>query len=136
MPRINDICFIAVLNDSCAAINVFLEDLKKIDGHLCPLQLREVFCIVTDININLKHRPSFYSEVILPYSYSISVKLPGHIELEEFSKERLGHLLHFYTKNMLYSSDPQKNEEISKFVKDGRWNFLFNEKGEFIRNTA
>src|SRR5262245_1652434 len=57
--RLGDVAFIAVFDDSQAAMTKFFPRTKTIDGPLTELQLREVMTELAWLNLLLKERPRF-----------------------------------------------------------------------------
>lgn len=129
--RLDGICVICVLNDSCGSYSLFQNDIVKIKGALSPFQLREIFSHLVYINLNLKTRPKFYSKFSTNGKYNISADVPKNAELvkEEDRILSLGEILSYYIQDML---DPKVIDQILPEVKKGRYTYLVNEKGEFL----
>ncbi|WNG44874.1 hypothetical protein F0U60_12805 [Archangium minus] len=59
--RLDDVCFVAVLDDGCGVNNFYLEHIQRVSAPLLPVQLREVLGEMSCIAANLKERPTFHS---------------------------------------------------------------------------
>lgn len=134
--RINDIAFVAVLDDSCAAFNFFSDHFKRLNGPLSPIQLREVLSHLTLLNYKLKHRPSYHTKLDASSGeVYIAAELPESMELEEHTRDELGEILYA---NVFEYVDKIPNPDIN-FTKEnilsGSYHFLFDENGEFISNS-
>jgi hypothetical protein len=124
---------IAILNDSCAGLSLYNDQIKKISGPLNPFQLREIFSNLNYININLKTRPSFQSNFLDNGEYIISVDLPEFAELVDEEQElvSVGQLLKHYVEPMIKN---ENKELILKEIEEGRRAYLFDENGNFLDN--
>jgi len=132
MIRLDGFCVVSVLNDSCAAYNFLRDELSYISGPLTPQQLREVFALMTYININLKFRPRYYSEFSDNGDYHIKANIPKKLELVD-EKDRVvtqGELLFTFCKDMV-GQIPDKESILSE-IKEGKRRYLFNENGDFL----
>jgi hypothetical protein len=129
--KLGDFCIVAVLNDACAGFTLFKERLEKINGPLNPFQLREVVAHMNFISINLKKRPSFYSN-FENGEYKIIAEIPEYVELldEEERIVTLGQIIRFYVSEMI--GDIENREKFLKEIEDEKRNYLFDEKGNFI----
>jgi hypothetical protein len=134
MLQLSEFSIIAVLNDSCAGYTFFKERLEKIDGSLSPFQLREIVAHMNFINLHLKERPIFYSSIKANGEYNIKADLPKILQLVE-EEERIvtaGKFLRYYVEHMI--GDIENKEQILNEIESGKRNYLFNEKGEFIKH--
>jgi hypothetical protein len=132
--RMNDITLICILNDSCAALNSFQSEFEKISGPLSPLQIREIFARLVYVNMNLKERPTYYSEFNDKNECFIKAKLPNKIELLEPLQYKFGDIFSFMCSRIIEESSFEDKEYVAQKIIEGVWTFLFNEKGEFIKN--
>jgi hypothetical protein len=134
--KVDDIAFLAVLDDSCAAMNFFSEHLKRIKGPLSPLQLREVLSHLTLLNLKLKRRPSYHTSFdATSGEIFIDAELPERMELEEHSREELGEILYSNVSDYVNKlPTPDKNFTKENVVR-GAYHFLFDEKGDFMFNS-
>lgn len=134
--RINDIAFIAVLDDSCAAMNFFSEHFKRLTSPLSPIQLREVLSHLTLLNYKLKYRPSYSTKLdATSGEVFIAAELPETLELEAHTRDELGEILYAnvskYVGEMPCSDTNFTKENILK----GSYHFLFDENDKFISNS-
>jgi len=134
--RINDIAFLAVLDDSCAAFHFFSGHTERISAPLSTLQLREVLSHLTLINYKLKYRPTYYTKMDpVTGEVFIDASLPQRLEIEEHTKEEFGEILYANVSEFeakMYSSDKNFTKEN---ILNGRYHFLFDENGEFLANS-
>jgi hypothetical protein len=136
MLKIDGFCIICVLNDSCAANSKYNETIARLTGPLTPIQLREVFCHASYININLKQRPQYFSIYDNNNEkYYIHARVPEYCELIERENVEIpiGELLTKYCSPMIGKVD--NKEQILIWIKEGKYNFLFDETGEFINHA-
>lgn len=132
--RVEDICFIVVLNDSGISQIVLEETLKKISGALSTIQLREIFARIAHINFCIEKRPIYHSEYKdKPEHLEISAILPGKIILTEQGK--LGDILYDCTKDYFAQMTNPNIEFIKDHVRQGKYTFLFDSEGDFITNS-
>jgi len=134
--RIDDIAFLAVLDDSCAAMNLFSEHFNRLTGPLSPIQLREVLSHLTLLNYKLKYRPSYHTKLDASTGdLFIAAELPESIELEEHTRDELGEILYA---NISEYVDKMPSPDIN-FTKEnilnGRYHFLFDENEKFMSNS-
>ena len=133
--RINDVCFIAILNDSCASLQMYFDELQRISGSLTALQLREIFSRLTHINALLKNRPEYFSSIDQEKnSYCLEAKLPKMIELNNVESVDYGKILDYYCGSIVKKMEVKDKEKILKEIGEGRRSFLFDENGEFCQN--
>lgn len=134
--RINDIAFLAVLDDSCAALNFFSDHFKRLSAPLSPIQLREVLSHLTLLNSKLKYRPS-YSTKINPSTGEavIIAQLPESMELEDHTREELGEILYANVAEYVEKMPSPDKNFTKENVLNGCYHFLFDENQEFILNS-
>lgn len=126
--RINDVVLMAILDDSGAALNVYRNQLEKITTSLSLFQYREIFARLLHIRISLKKSPQ-YSTEFDNWVYRMKAKLPDTIELDEHIVP-YGELLSFTLSNVMEEGDPA-NSQITEYIKNGWWSFVFDESGNF-----
>lgn len=133
--QLGEFSIISVLNDSCAGYTFFKERLEKINGPLSPFQLREIVAHLNFINLNLKSRPEYYSEIKTNGEYQIKANVPEilYLEKEEDRIASPGIFLRYYVEGMI--GNIENKEQILSEIESGRRNYLFNEKGEFINHN-
>jgi hypothetical protein len=136
MVQLDAFVMIAVLDDACAAYNVFLNQIKKITCQLNPFQLREIVAHLFYINTHLKYRPKFYS-TFNGIGYEINVDIPDTLEIEEDLEgvPTLGEILYYYVKGMLPPDIPNR-EQVLNEVKQGKRSYLFNNEGNFMPSIS
>ena len=61
--RSRDVAIFCVLNDSCGALNLLMNDLDRISGPLGGAQCRELLAHFAYANMLIKQRPQFYTTV-------------------------------------------------------------------------
>jgi hypothetical protein len=134
--QLQDFAIIAVLNDSHAVSSV-IQNLN-INSHLkFPLegiQLREIFAHINFININLVHRPQYYSYLNKSNEYRIEVsQLPNKVDLLEEEKQStsLGELVKYFTEPMI--GDVLNRNEMLKALEKGKVTFTFMDKAGSIK---
>ena len=132
--RMDETAIIAVFDDSQAALSVYYEELDKIGGPLSPLQVREIAARLASINIHLDERPRFSSDLnLLSEEYRIVGHRPNEWHLDNWQNEIQGAIMHHICKDMV-ANTPDR-EQILKNLKTGRWTFLVDDKGEFLRDS-
>ncbi len=131
--RLDDICFITILNDSCFSLFCFQNYLELISGALSPLQLREILAHLAFINLNLKERPKFYSQTDFRRGhYEILAKVPEQIAVNDCDRSDLGAILYYCCKSYLAQATNPDIEFIKEQVKRGEYTFLVDEEKHFI----
>jgi hypothetical protein len=133
--RLGDIAFIAVLNDSGAAFSL-LKDELKLSAPLSPLQLREILAKVSTINLSLKQRPKFVSKFdAYADRYSISANLPDALEIDDSYSSKYGEILHYCCREYIPFIKDEFGLDVEDDLRNGRWSFLFDENGDFVKNS-
>jgi hypothetical protein len=134
--HIDDVAFIAVLNDSCAASNLCSGFLRKKIGQLSPIQLREIFARISFANVILKERPTFYTEVDLRRGrVRIRAKLPRALKINPYDETDFGSLLERCCGPLLADTDEPRVKFMREQMKLGRYTFTFDESGAFISKS-
>ena len=131
MIKLGKIGLVSILNDSCGSLNFFMEDFKKITSPVSPLQLREILSRLSFINLNLKERPKFYSS-FNNNRYSIDAEIPDVLEFQENGNFKYGDILYSSCSDIVRNLANKDKEFILEKLKEGRYTFLFDEKGKFI----
>ena len=123
--RLDDICFITILNDSGFSHYCFQNYLKLISGALSPIQLREIQAHLAFINLNLKERPQFYSKTDFKREhYEILANLPDQIVINNYQRSDFGAILDYCCKAYLDQAINPDIESIKEQVKQGEYTFL------------
>lgn len=134
--RVNDIAFLAVLNDSCFSQNAITHFIEKIDNKISPLQLREIFARLSFANMHLKYRPKYFSDIdVLNESYNISGSIPKKNELMEYDLEKFGKFMLFYCDDFIDKKNENEYKIIRKNVERGNYTFILDSNGDFISNS-
>ncbi len=133
--RIDDICFIVVLNDSNAVLSALLEGLNGISGPLSPIQLREIFVRFAYANLRLKNRPRFASALDEEKGFRIVARRSSSIEFEPGNAADYGKMLYSATKPILDHMHNPDIDQIKQRVREGNMTFLFDDKGKFIKSS-
>lgn len=133
--QLNEFSIIVVLNDSCFSYTMFKEFIDKIEGPLSSFQLREILAHLNYININLKERPVYQSNIKSDGNYSITSIIPEDICLIEEEKRisSPGEFLKFYVHEMIGNID--NRDIIINKIGDGKLNFLIDKNGQFINHS-
>lgn len=134
MLQLGEFAIIAVLNDSCAGLTFFLEQIKKISGPLSPFQLREIVAHLNFINLSLKERLTYHSHISNKGEYQIKATVPETLYLlsEEDRFVSPGEFLRYYVEPMI--GEIENREEILREIEKGKRNYLFDENGDFIKH--
>ncbi len=134
--RLDDICFITILNDSCASLNLLQNRLEPISGALSPLQLKEILAHLAFINLHLKERPSFYSEYDLKQGhYKILADHPNQIAMDNYNQSDFGAILYYCCKSLLDQCANPDIEFIKEQVRQGQYTFLVDSENRFLSNS-
>jgi hypothetical protein len=99
---------------------------------MSPLQLRELFAHLAYANMKLKMRPEFGYEVDGRGRFRLTAEHPSTAEMEAPSLDEFGRVLSATTDALLVGLANPNLDDIRKQVRQGRWSFLFDERGEFI----
>jgi hypothetical protein len=130
--RLDDVAFIAVLDDSCAVLNALQPLIEKFTAPLSPIQLRELMARFAIANLSLKERPKFTSEFDPQTGlYLISTKRPDYWELNEPDAEMYGSILHRATSDYLRGMPAEWHQEMDPHIRRGEFTFLFDPNGDF-----
>lgn len=135
MLQLGEFAIIAVLNDSCAGLSIFMEQFKKISGPLSPFQLREIVAHLNFINLSLKDKPIYRSVITPKGEYKITAETPDTVYLLD-EKDRFvshGEFLRYYVEPMIGEID--NKEQVLKEIEQGKRNYLFDENGKFINHS-
>lgn len=134
--RINDIAFLAVLDDSCAASHFFSRLSKRLTAPLSPIQLREVLSHLTLLNYKLKYRPSYHTKIdSSTEEIFIAAELPKSMELEEHTREELGEILYANVSEYVDKMHSPDTNFTKENILNGAYHFLFDENGKFMSNS-
>ncbi len=136
MLRLGSTVIFVVFNDSTGALSFFQANkLDKIVGPINELQAREIMTEFAMLNMHLRERPVYMSELdTVNETHKIVAILPDGPELEEWSYELRGQLLwrafeHAWPQLRFAGST---KEEVEKAVLAGKLTVLFDDEGNFI----
>lgn len=137
MIRLDDVFFVAVLNDSNAAYSKFVQAgyAGRITGALSPLQLREVFSHFAFINSKLKYRPVFSTQFDQNSKLTIVGQRPSSIELE-YAAGDIAEIFYACVAPIVSRLTQPNAQDMLLQIKAGRWTFLFDESGHFLENQV
>jgi len=135
MLRLDDICVIAVLNDSGACLQLFSKYLDRITGPLSPVQIREVYSNLAYINLGLKTRSTFATRLRGFSQVSLVAELPKEVRFAKHNHPSYGALLDRNCSHYLDSAIHPNLERIRKLVKKGKYSFLFDSAGHFVSDS-
>jgi hypothetical protein len=136
--RLDEMGMVAVFNDSGATMSRVWERLQRITGPVSELQLREIMVDFSYLNLHLKERPIFESESnISDKACRIAVKR-GSLDLIDLDIAVRGKLMHHAFKDILpyIHHRDATDEELREAIKSGTFTFLFDEQGEFIKDSV
>lgn len=131
--KIGDTCFISILNDSGASLNLFTDEMNRIEGILTPLQYREILAHLSFFNVNLVQRPLYFTSYNPEKGCEIIAELPEIFEYKNTNEFKFGDFLYMGCSDFFERSEDPRRDEIKEKVKEGRWTFLFDGNGDFIQ---
>ena len=132
--RVRDVAFLAVFDDSGAALSDRHDYFSRITGAPSAIQLRELLAHLAYTNMAISDRPRFSTHVE-PGGFAIRVRRPTQIVREPFEEEALGGILYSCVEDYLPNVVAPNIEEIREAIKLARYSFLFHANGEFIRDS-
>ena len=125
-----------MFNDSTGALNFFQANkLDKITGPINELQAREIMTEFAMLNMHLRERPVYRSELdTVNETHKIVAALPDRLELEEWNYELRGRLLwrafeHAWPQLRFAGTT---KEEVEKAILAGKPTVLFDDEGTFV----
>jgi hypothetical protein len=135
--RLSDVVMFAVFNDSGGAMSYFWRKLEKFTGPVSELQLREVMVELAYLNLHLKERPTFLTEIDKVRELCRIVGERPSLGLKQMDRSVRGALLHHAIRHALPDLRvPDRTEkEVAAAITNGSLTFLFDDKGEFIEDS-
>jgi hypothetical protein len=132
--RMGEVALLAVLNDAGGAISLFGSVLQRVTGTLGPTQLREVAANLSFTNINLSQRPQFLSE-LKPRDdrYVITADVPAIASLRETTQSDFGEVMYAWVRDIVDEMAIDNRDQVKGYIKEGRYSFLFDPAGNFIK---
>jgi len=133
--RLDDTAMLTVFDDSGGAMNYFWQKLEKIKGPVSDLQLREIMVELAFLNLHLKERPIFQTNIDLVQESCRIIGTRPELDLVEMDRQVRGKLLFRAVQHALpFINTPGLTEdEILEAIEAGNFSFLFNNDGEFIK---
>jgi hypothetical protein len=123
--RLGNIALIAVLNDSCAAVNVIVPRLTGCPAPFSPFQLREIMAHCAFVNLNLKERPRFLTKIKAnDQKCVITARVPERLELGSCKRSEFGRLFHFVMRDEIALLPSPKREEVEENMKQGHYTYF------------
>jgi hypothetical protein len=135
MLRLGSKAIFVVFNDSGGALRFFQEVmLDKIKGPISELQAREIMTDLAMLNLHLKQRPVYQSDLdLLKEEHRIVAQLPQSFELEDWNYDLRGQLMWNAFKDawqkLRFAGSTE--DEVKKTVMTGKVTVLFDDKGDF-----
>jgi hypothetical protein len=127
MVRLGDVAIMGVLCDSCCVMSAAGEEvIRKVQGPLSDMQLREILAFISYADILLENRPQYFTQYIESKCHLLA-ELPESVSFSKYEPEHYGHLL----SAALDEFEKIVSPELWENVRSGRWTFLKNADGSF-----
>ena len=135
--RLDDAAMLTVFNDSGGAMNYLWQKLEKINGPVSELQLREIMVDLAYLNLHLKERPTSHTEFDLANEKCRIIANRPKLALTDLDRQLRGEMLHHAVRHALphIRMAGQTKEEMLESIQSGNFTFLFNDDGEFIKDS-
>jgi hypothetical protein len=128
LVRLGQLAIVAVLDDACAAFNALGGLMSRITRPLTELQLREVLACCADVNLRMKHRPKYFTEVGQGNAVIRGV-VPDRLELADFDAELFGEIFAHCSAGV--RDAPGAPSDLEQMIRSGKATSLFNDDGSF-----
>lgn len=137
MVRMNDICLIAVMNDSGAALQyVGPRILARIDAPPMGIQLREIMANFALVNMKLKNRPTFRTLVHESGAVRLIAEFPGDgPKIARITRKDRGLVLYGAMQPDVDRLRDRNGKGLKTRLMNGSITFLFNNEGQFIKDS-
>jgi hypothetical protein len=137
MLRLGDFAFLASFNDGGGSALFLKQKLERITGPISSVQLRELAAELAFLNVHLKAHPALHSGFDLEGERHRIVGDFVWPELVTLNYEIRGKLMHYLFRSNLGKMRSYKfsNAEIEASMLGGRLTFLFDENGEFYKDS-
>jgi hypothetical protein len=134
--RLDDVALLAVFNDSGGAMSYFWQRLERITGPVSELQLREIMAELAFLNLHLKERPAFRSEINIAAEQCRIVAERPELALQELDLRVRGAVLRHAIKDSLprVRLRGRSEQEVDNALTNGTLTFLFDDSGAFIKD--
>ena len=132
---VDDCALFAVFDDSGGALSRFYPTLERVTGPLSHIQVREVLAELAFLNLNLKERPTFHTECDMAAETCRIFAVRPQLDLVPVDLRVRGRLL----RHALYNVPDGmqfagvSREEVLAAIDAGTMSFLFDDKGDFIK---
>ena len=132
--RLGDVALLAVFNDSGGAMGHFWRVLERIKGPVSELQLREVIAELAFLNLSLKERPIFRTEIDVAAETCRIVTERPELALQTLDLKVRGALMHHFLKDALPHMQFKGRDSLQVLhdLKAGKLTLLFDDEGKFI----
>ncbi|ABS63954.1 conserved hypothetical protein [Parvibaculum lavamentivorans DS-1] len=134
---VDDCALFAVFNDSGGALSRFYPQLTRISGPLSHIQMREVMAELAFLNLSLKERPTFHTECDMEAETSRIFAVRPELDLVPVDLRMRGrllrHALYNVPEGMQFAGVAR--EEALAAIDAGTMTFLFDDNGEFIKES-
>jgi hypothetical protein len=132
--RSGETLILAVLDDSCAALEEISSTIQRISAPLIAPQARELLAQLTHSNISLTNRPRF-STAATPWP-NIAAEVPSPPIFDWSALPSYGDILwHLCSPFLEGIQDPEKRSAIAEGIRKGLWSWLQDESGNFPDNS-
>jgi hypothetical protein len=138
LVRVGDTAFVAVLNDSSGAMAYFRERARRITGSVSEVQLREIMVDLAYLNLHLKERPVFQSDLDPVRETGRILAVRPRLALANLVKRVRGDLLLNAVRDALpfIEIGGMRGDALCEVVRAGEVTFLFDDDGAFIANSV
>lgn len=129
--QLGDFCVASILDDSCASISMYNEQISKVERGISIFQFYEIFSHLNYVRLHLAKRPVFKSIITSSNDYKIIAERPEHNKLVNKSKRigTHGDFLKICLQKTV-SETPETRDFLNN-VKEGKLSFLWDENGNF-----
>jgi len=131
--RTGSVCIIAVLNDSCGALNLARDWFERLRGNLTPIQMREIMAQIAYCNACLAQRPTFSTTTTPDGKTEIVADVPKRPTVSEPGNAVRGSLLEYCLDHLLKGMPNEK--WVRARVREARYSFVFNQDGSFNESS-
>jgi hypothetical protein len=133
MLRLGDTAIIAFLDDGCAALNLEKDQLRRLEGPLAAIQLRELFARMA-YQRTLVESSCEYGSELSACSGRLTIRgtLPAQIETRDGNAEEFGSVMELYCTDILELTPEKQREEALARIRTGRASYLQDEQGRFM----
>jgi hypothetical protein len=133
---IDECVLFGVFDDSGGALSQLYPTLKRINGPLSHIQVREVLAELAFLNVSIKERPTFHTECNLSVEKCRMFATRPTLDFVPVDLQLRGrllrHALYNIPEGMQFNVD---RSEVIEAIDAGTMTFLFDEKGDFIKES-